>query len=117
MLLIILQAEDQQMAQTINEQEYVDEGQSIECGCCYGDYAFDAMVHCYEGHLFCEECLHGYAKEAVYGQGKSVLQCMADQCEAIFPKSKYWRGLILTWHSKDFVAVINDPYICASLTY
>ena len=55
---------------TLNEAEYEDEGQSIECECCFGTFPFEQMVQCYEGHLFCQECLKSYAREAVFGQGK-----------------------------------------------
>ena len=54
----------------MNENEYETSGQAIECGCCYGESPFELMVQCYEGHLFCRECLKNYGKEAVYGQGK-----------------------------------------------
>ena len=54
----------------MNENEYETTGQAIECGCCYGESPFELMVQCYEGHLFCRECLKNYGKEAVYGQGK-----------------------------------------------
>lgn len=58
------------MALTVNESEYEESGQAIECGCCFGEFPFESMVQCYEGHLFCRECLQGYAKEAVFGGGK-----------------------------------------------
>lgn len=61
---------DMKIAQQINESEYAETGQLIECGCCYSEVPFDFMVQCYEGHLFCEDCLKNYANESVFGHGK-----------------------------------------------
>ncbi|XP_074648198.1 uncharacterized protein LOC141903784 isoform X2 [Tubulanus polymorphus] len=82
------QAADQRLAETVNEQQYQDESQLIECGCCYVDAPFERMVQCYEGHLFCKDCLKRYAEESVYGQGKAKLLCMTDGCDATFPTSQ-----------------------------
>ena len=65
---------DHMLAVSVNDNEYEESGQLIECGCCYEEVAFENMIQCYEGHLFCRECLHRYAQESVFGHGK-VRQC------------------------------------------
>ena len=84
---------DRILALTLNDEQYEQEGQKIECGCCYGDAAFEDMVQCLEGHLFCASCLMNYAKEAAFGQGKAALVCMSDGCDGTFPMSQLRKAL------------------------
>lgn len=84
---------DRILALTLNDEQYEEEGQKIECGCCYGDAAFEDMVQCLEGHLFCASCLMNYAKEAAFGQGKASLVCMSDGCDGTFPMSQLRKAL------------------------
>ena len=84
---------DRILALTLNDEQYEQEGQKIECGCCYGDAAFEDMVQCLEGHLFCASCLMSYAKEAAFGQGKAALVCMSDGCDGTFPMSQLRKAL------------------------
>lgn len=84
---------DRIFALTLNDKQYEEEGQKIECGCCYGDAAFEDMVQCLEGHLFCASCLMNYAKEAAFGQGKAALVCMSNGCDGTFPMSQLRKAL------------------------
>lgn len=84
---------DRETASALNSEQYDEEGQFIECGCCYNEVAFDDMIQCLDGHLFCTTCLQSYSKEAVYGSGKAQLFCMTDGCDSTFPLSQMKKGL------------------------
>ncbi|XP_025096033.1 E3 ubiquitin-protein ligase RNF216-like isoform X6 [Pomacea canaliculata] len=84
---------DRQIAWQLLEKEYYEEGQAIECGCCYTQYPFEKLVQCFDGHLFCCDCLQGYAREAIFGSGKLNLMCMTEGCETTFPKSQLIKAL------------------------
>ncbi|XP_057310878.1 uncharacterized protein LOC130648798 [Hydractinia symbiolongicarpus] len=80
-------------AVALNMEQYEEEGQAIECGCCYGDAAFEDMIQCLEGHLFCVDCLQRYSKEATFGEGNIHLSCMTDGCDSTFPFSQMKKAL------------------------
>ncbi|KAI0048273.1 hypothetical protein FA95DRAFT_1558166 [Auriscalpium vulgare] len=84
---------DQKLAEEINEQEYEDTGDGIECGCCFATYAFDKMIQCPEAHLFCGSCVTTYASTRL-GEQKPDLPCMdASGCKLNFPDSELRRIL------------------------
>ncbi|XP_030840461.1 uncharacterized protein LOC578116 [Strongylocentrotus purpuratus] len=84
---------DFEVALRLNEDQYEQEGQLIECGCCCMEVTFENMIQCLEGHLFCQTCLQRYTKEAVYGQGKATLCCLEDGCDSVFPRSQLEKTL------------------------
>lgn len=45
-------------------------GTAMECSCCFDQVAMDEMVACRdEGHLFCVDCVRGYAENQIFGNG------------------------------------------------
>lgn len=57
----------------------------ITCECCYGDYSFEEMAQCDDGHLFCKTCVQQYVREQFYGNNRSDFPCMSgDGCAADF---------------------------------
>ncbi|KZO97505.1 hypothetical protein CALVIDRAFT_479838 [Calocera viscosa TUFC12733] len=84
---------DEELAEKLNEQEYEANGEGLECGCCFGDYPFDKMVQCAEGHLFCRNCARRQADERI-GLRQTELLCMdQSDCKAPFPESEIARFL------------------------
>ncbi|TVY48852.1 E3 ubiquitin-protein ligase [Lachnellula occidentalis] len=69
-----------------NEQRAVAEGMMQECGCCFGDYPLNRMVHCDADtmHWFCKACAKQTADTEI-GNSKYILRCMSmDGCEGGF---------------------------------
>jgi len=79
--------EDSKLARELNEEEYSKTGQLIECGCCFGEYAFDDMAQCPDGHLACGDCFRKGA-ETVLGEGKTALRCYTNGCNFCFAPSQ-----------------------------
>lgn len=75
-------------------------GNTVQCTCCYGDYAFEEMVSCQDGHLFCVDCLRRYAEERVFGnndlggKGSTELCCMdTSGCDSWFSRDQLEKSL------------------------
>ena len=84
--------ENRQQQQQAHIQEEQDKKEQpplvpgLECGCCYGDFAFEELCQCDEAHLFCKECISTHVTEQIFGLNKSGFHCMSvDGCLAKFP--------------------------------
>jgi TRIAD3 protein (E3 ubiquitin-protein ligase RNF216) len=79
-----------QIEEEANEAKAQAEGTMSECGCCFGDYPLNRMVHCdaESMHWFCRGCALRNAETEV-GQSKYELCCMSmDGCNARFTVSQ-----------------------------
>eukprot|EP01097_Dermamoeba_algensis_P000787 TRINITY_DN1281_c0_g1_i1.p1 TRINITY_DN1281_c0_g1~~TRINITY_DN1281_c0_g1_i1.p1 ORF type:complete len:425 (-),score=87.05 TRINITY_DN1281_c0_g1_i1:1023-2225(-) len=47
---------DEELANKLNNLEYEESGQLIDCECCFASFAFDEMTNCLDGHMFCKDC-------------------------------------------------------------
>ncbi|VDC06967.1 unnamed protein product [Peniophora sp. CBMAI 1063] len=84
--------QDAVLAQQLLEGE---ETADIECGCCFDTYPFSKVVQCPEAHLFCAECVVGFA-ESKLGEQNHRIPCMSsvgDGCAAHFGDSELRRVL------------------------
>eukprot|EP00850_Spirogloea_muscicola_P022940 SM000319S12268 [mRNA] locus=s319:23954:27710:+ [translate_table: standard] len=87
---------DMQLAKRYNDEQYEKESQHIECGCCCGEFSFEDMVQCADGHLFCFSCLRRRIEESTFGgmSATGALPCMAtDGCDELFPGAEVRRAL------------------------
>lgn len=70
-----------------NTRKAEAEGSMAECGCCFGDFPVNRMVHCNSNevlHWFCRGCARQSAETEI-GNSKYELRCMSmDGCEAGF---------------------------------
>jgi TRIAD3 protein (E3 ubiquitin-protein ligase RNF216) len=69
-----------------NVRKSEEEGTMQECGCCFGDYPLNRMVHCNNDtmHWFCRGCTRQTAETEI-GNSKYELQCMSmDGCDGGF---------------------------------
>lgn len=78
------------LAEDENTRRAEADGTMGECGCCYGDYPFNRMIHCdgEEAHCFCRQCALKNAETEI-GNSKYELTCMSmDGCTAGFSKEQ-----------------------------
>lgn len=103
---------DADVADQLNEEQYEETGEGIECGCCFTEYPFvcqsltvlshpsdalsspqDKMIQCPEAHLFCSSCMLQYA-ETLLGSHDTNIICMDQSgCKLAFPISELRRFL------------------------
>ncbi|KAJ3829988.1 hypothetical protein F5880DRAFT_1607038 [Lentinula raphanica] len=84
---------DATVAEQVNQTEYEECGDGIECGCCFTTYPFDNMIQCPDAHLFCSECMSSYA-ENLLGAHNVNINCMDQSgCKLPFPESELRRFL------------------------
>ncbi|KAG6911085.1 hypothetical protein DXG01_004600 [Tephrocybe rancida] len=70
-----------------------DDGQMVECGCCFAEYPPDNMTSCPEKHMFCHSCISSHSSNLLLVQ-KPNIKCMSTEgCESSFPESALRRAL------------------------
>lgn len=78
---------DAQLAEEENERRAQAEGTMSECGCCFGDFPLNRMIHCDSEsilHWFCRGCAKQMAENEI-GNSKYELNCMStDGCTGGF---------------------------------
>ncbi|OJA15761.1 hypothetical protein AZE42_05347 [Rhizopogon vesiculosus] len=78
------------------EQRWLLQQHSIECGCCFDSYPLDKMIQCPEAHLFCKSCMSSYASNLL-GEHNHNIACMDQSgCALLFPQSQLERFLTPT---------------------
>jgi TRIAD3 protein (E3 ubiquitin-protein ligase RNF216) len=90
-----LEKQDLDFATKLNETQYEEQGQGIECGCCNDSFTFEDLTQCNGGHLFCLACVKEYVQGKVFGDQDFNLHCMdwASDCKEKFPESALEKAL------------------------
>lgn len=86
---------DAAAAEAAMDQEYRDNGDVLECQCCFDSYAINKITHCDgdEPHFFCLECAERNAKNEI-GNSRYKLTCMdGSGCKASFSREQKQRFL------------------------
>lgn len=80
-----------ELAEEQNFRKAEAEGTLQECGCCFGDYPLNRMVHCDNDsvmHWFCKGCARTTAETEI-GNSKYEIRCMSmDECKFGFSKDQ-----------------------------
>lgn len=75
------------LAEEANVQKAIADGTMSECGCCFGDFPLNRMIHCDSEevlHWFCRGCARSSAETEI-GNSRYHLKCMSmDTCDAGF---------------------------------
>ncbi|BGP35877.1 hypothetical protein JCM10296v2_007729 [Rhodotorula toruloides] len=79
--------EERERVELLNEQARQN-GEAVECGCCFDEVALENSAQCAEGHLFCKTCAVANASDRI-GRRQAVLPCMTAECTATFPPATY----------------------------
>lgn len=86
---------DAAAAEAATDKEYRDNGDVLECQCCFDSYAINKITHCDgdEPHFFCLECAESNAKNEI-GNTRYKLTCMdGSGCKASFSREQKQRFL------------------------
>ncbi|TEB24750.1 hypothetical protein FA13DRAFT_1610668, partial [Coprinellus micaceus] len=65
----------------------------IECQCCFDEYAPTQVVHCPQGHPFCQSCIRNYAEERLGTQDPDLLCMHQDGCQVPFETAQLEHAL------------------------
>jgi len=87
--------EDLKAATEANDEQYQQAGQALECSCCFGEFAFEGITHCEEGHLYCTACAKRFLQEQLFGersrQFKELCCFSSTECHAPFSPTQIER--------------------------
>ncbi|KAJ3340624.1 hypothetical protein HDU93_006739 [Gonapodya sp. JEL0774] len=73
-------ARDAEVAREVNRRQYEEEGQGVQCACCFGDSAWEDVVACPAAHVFCTRCVERQVHEGLFGQARlngRALRCFS----------------------------------------
>lgn len=107
-------------------------GTALECSCCFDQVAIEEMVACKdEGHLFCIDCIKGYAENQIFGNGSlgtnkvtkqpatALLCCDSSGCQSPFPDEHLKKALpkktLEKYNELQFRAVMEQAGLSQSL--
>ncbi len=82
-------------AEALTDKEYRDNGDVLDCQCCFDSYTINKITHCDgdEPHFFCLECAERNAKNEI-GNSRHNLKCMDfSGCTASFSRDQKQRFL------------------------
>lgn len=109
-------------------------GTALECSCCFDQVAIEEMVACKdEGHLFCIDCIKGYAENQIFGNGSlgtnnltkkpatALLCCHSSGCVSQFQDDHLMKALptktLQKYNELQFRAVMEEAGLSQSLWY